>query len=75
MLKVGWRGMSLAVLASALEGWAALIMLAVWGVRVAIARATEASDLKTSKVSFKHLTPEQTFSQRCRFYEAAIIGL
>lgn len=45
------RGISLALLALALRGWAVLVMLGVWGVRVAVARATEASDLKWTKVS------------------------
>lgn len=48
--QVGLRGISLAVLALALKGWAAVVMLGVWGTRVAIARATEASDLKMTKV-------------------------
>lgn len=48
--QVGLRGVSLALLALTLQGWAALVMLGVWGVRVTIARATEASDLKMTKV-------------------------
>lgn len=50
--QVGLRGISLAVLALTLRGWAALVMLGVWGARVAIARATEASDLKMTKVCY-----------------------
>eukprot|EP00903_Cladosiphon_okamuranus_P016215 g14962.t1 len=53
--EVGLRGISLALLALTLQGWAALVMLGVWGVRVAIARATEVSDLKMTKVLIKAL--------------------
>lgn len=49
--QVGLRGLSLALLALALQGWAVLVMLGVWGVRIAVARATEASDLKWTKVT------------------------
>ncbi len=48
--QVGLRGLSLALLALALQGWAVLVMLGVWGVRIAVARTTEASDLKWTKV-------------------------
>lgn len=53
MRQVGLRGISLALLALTLQGWAALVMLGVWGVRVTIARATEASDLKMTKASYR----------------------
>lgn len=38
------------MLALTLQGWSALVMAGVWGTRVVIAKATEASDLKTTKV-------------------------
>ncbi|CAM9349545.1 unnamed protein product, partial [Discosporangium mesarthrocarpum] len=53
--EVGWRGISLALLALALRGWAALIMLAVWVARAAVARLTEVSDLKLTKLLIKAL--------------------
>ncbi|CAM9155354.1 unnamed protein product [Ectocarpus fasciculatus] len=52
---VGLRGLSLSMLALTLRGWSALVMAGVWGARVAIAKATEASDLKTTKVLIKAL--------------------
>lgn len=55
--QVGLRGISLAVLALALKGWAVAVMLGVWGTRVAIARATEASDLKMTKVYINDMIP------------------
>lgn len=42
--------MSLAVLALALGGWAALVLLAAWSIRFLVAKLTEASDIKTTKV-------------------------
>lgn len=58
--QVGLRGISLALLALTLQGWAVLVMLGVWGVRVTIARASEASDLKMSKVCYRGEIHEST---------------
>lgn len=63
--------MSLAALALALRGWSALVMLGVWGTRVAIAKATEATDLKTTKVWFTQLC----YLHRCADVGALYIGL